>query len=193
MLRIVSDVSLARKTKCDGQHPTCSSCERRSLACNYVNEPNANGGGRGKRSNVAALQAAHQQQQQQQATQNVHSSQNSPVDAKPQHEANSTPHAHSLSQAHAQGQGYGQLHSKTRPGSPSVRDEQQQLQAVKVKGELLGNSPSPPGSTKRSLPDDEHLTARDGPSANKKLRVDYGGNGGNEDSKPPLVDVRASA
>ena len=189
MLRIVSDVSLARKTKCDGQHPTCSSCERRSLACNYVNEPNANGGGRGKRSNVAALQAAHQQQQQQQATQNVHSSQNSPVDVKPQHEATSTPHAHSLSQAHAQGQGYGQLHSKTRPGTPSVHDEQQQHQhqAVRVKGEFLGNSPSPPGSTKRSLPDDE------GSTANKKLRVDYGGNGGNEEPKPPLVDVRASA
>ncbi|KAI0036459.1 hypothetical protein K488DRAFT_11043, partial [Vararia minispora EC-137] len=30
----------ARKTKCDGLHPTCSSCARRSLQCNYVNDPN---------------------------------------------------------------------------------------------------------------------------------------------------------
>ncbi|KAF5369461.1 hypothetical protein D9758_002738 [Tetrapyrgos nigripes] len=28
----------ARKTKCDGAHPTCSSCARRSLACEYVND-----------------------------------------------------------------------------------------------------------------------------------------------------------
>ncbi|KAI0057819.1 hypothetical protein BV25DRAFT_1830736 [Artomyces pyxidatus] len=33
----------ARKTKCDGAHPTCSSCARRSLACNYVNDPNMPG------------------------------------------------------------------------------------------------------------------------------------------------------
>jgi hypothetical protein len=30
----------ARKTKCDGVHPTCSSCARRSLACEYVNDKN---------------------------------------------------------------------------------------------------------------------------------------------------------
>ncbi|VDC04445.1 unnamed protein product [Peniophora sp. CBMAI 1063] len=29
----------ARKTKCDGQHPTCASCARRNLTCNYVNDP----------------------------------------------------------------------------------------------------------------------------------------------------------
>ena len=29
----------ARKTRCDGAHPTCSSCARRSLRCNYVNDP----------------------------------------------------------------------------------------------------------------------------------------------------------
>ena len=29
----------ARKTRCDGAHPTCSSCSRRSLRCNYVNDP----------------------------------------------------------------------------------------------------------------------------------------------------------
>ncbi|KAI0755018.1 hypothetical protein C8Q80DRAFT_1142446 [Daedaleopsis nitida] len=29
----------ARKTRCDGAHPTCSSCQRRSLRCNYVNDP----------------------------------------------------------------------------------------------------------------------------------------------------------
>lgn len=29
----------ARKTKCDGAHPSCSSCARRSLQCSYVNDP----------------------------------------------------------------------------------------------------------------------------------------------------------
>ncbi|KAI1793413.1 hypothetical protein LXA43DRAFT_885698 [Ganoderma leucocontextum] len=33
----------ARKTRCDGAHPTCSSCSRRSLRCNYVNDPAAKG------------------------------------------------------------------------------------------------------------------------------------------------------
>ncbi|KAH7906015.1 hypothetical protein BJ138DRAFT_1016865 [Hygrophoropsis aurantiaca] len=33
----------ARKTKCDGAHPACSSCARRSLPCNY-NHETANGG-----------------------------------------------------------------------------------------------------------------------------------------------------
>ncbi|KAH9854643.1 hypothetical protein C2E23DRAFT_726170 [Lenzites betulinus] len=31
----------ARKTRCDGAHPTCGSCSRRSLRCNYVNDPAA--------------------------------------------------------------------------------------------------------------------------------------------------------
>ncbi|KAI0648118.1 hypothetical protein C8Q79DRAFT_1008469 [Trametes meyenii] len=31
----------ARKTRCDGAHPSCSSCSRRKLSCNYVNEPAA--------------------------------------------------------------------------------------------------------------------------------------------------------
>ncbi|THV00813.1 hypothetical protein K435DRAFT_854340 [Dendrothele bispora CBS 962.96] len=35
----------ARKTKCDGAHPTCSSCARRSLACEYVNDRGRGGGG----------------------------------------------------------------------------------------------------------------------------------------------------
>ena len=39
--------SLARKTRCDGAHPTCSSCARRSLRCNYVNDP-ANGNPKGR-------------------------------------------------------------------------------------------------------------------------------------------------
>ncbi|KAK0202009.1 GTP binding protein [Desarmillaria ectypa] len=30
----------ARKTKCDGAHPACSSCVRRNLLCNYVNDRN---------------------------------------------------------------------------------------------------------------------------------------------------------
>jgi hypothetical protein len=42
----------ARKTKCDGGHPTCSSCARRSLTCNYVNDPN--GGSRRKPSATAS-------------------------------------------------------------------------------------------------------------------------------------------
>ncbi|KAI0670848.1 hypothetical protein C8Q78DRAFT_1069577 [Trametes maxima] len=31
----------ARKTRCDGAHPSCSSCSRRKLSCNYVNDPAA--------------------------------------------------------------------------------------------------------------------------------------------------------
>ncbi|KAJ6613292.1 hypothetical protein B0H10DRAFT_2049045 [Mycena sp. CBHHK59/15] len=33
----------ARKTKCDGLHPSCSSCARRSLPCNYVHDSNGHG------------------------------------------------------------------------------------------------------------------------------------------------------
>lgn len=29
----------ARKTRCDGEHPACGACSRRSLACSYVNDP----------------------------------------------------------------------------------------------------------------------------------------------------------
>ncbi|KAI0259802.1 hypothetical protein BC834DRAFT_926130 [Gloeopeniophorella convolvens] len=43
----------ARKTKCDGGHPTCTSCARRSLQCNYVNDPHAPGGPRRKGSAAA--------------------------------------------------------------------------------------------------------------------------------------------
>ncbi|KAI9465627.1 hypothetical protein BJY52DRAFT_1245198 [Lactarius psammicola] len=48
----------ARKTKCDGGHPTCSSCARRSLTCNYVNDPNAPGGPRRKGSTAASEPAS---------------------------------------------------------------------------------------------------------------------------------------
>lgn len=34
---------VARKTKCDGAHPACSSCARRQLDCNYVHESIPNG------------------------------------------------------------------------------------------------------------------------------------------------------
>lgn len=34
---------VARKTKCDGGHPACSSCARRQLACNYVHDSIPNG------------------------------------------------------------------------------------------------------------------------------------------------------
>jgi hypothetical protein len=47
---------VARKTKCDGQHPTCQSCERRKLDCSYVNESS----GRGKRGHAAAAAQAAQ-------------------------------------------------------------------------------------------------------------------------------------
>ncbi|KAA1469857.1 hypothetical protein DENSPDRAFT_864419 [Dentipellis sp. KUC8613] len=40
----------ARKTKCDGAHPTCSSCTRRSLPCSYVNDAGAAGASRRKAS-----------------------------------------------------------------------------------------------------------------------------------------------
>ncbi|KAJ7175902.1 GTP binding protein [Mycena filopes] len=33
----------ARKTKCDGAHPSCSSCARRLLPCNYVHDSNGQG------------------------------------------------------------------------------------------------------------------------------------------------------
>lgn len=33
----------ARKTKCDGAHPACSSCARRQLDCNYVHDSIPNG------------------------------------------------------------------------------------------------------------------------------------------------------
>ncbi|KAL4251217.1 TRAFAC class TrmE-Era-EngA-EngB-Septin-like GTPase superfamily protein [Abortiporus biennis] len=43
----------ARKTRCDGGHPTCGSCARRSLSCNYVNDP-ANGNPKGRPKAVGA-------------------------------------------------------------------------------------------------------------------------------------------
>ncbi|KZT09112.1 uncharacterized protein LAESUDRAFT_722813 [Laetiporus sulphureus 93-53] len=36
---VACNVCRARKTRCDGAHPTCGSCARRSLACSYVNDP----------------------------------------------------------------------------------------------------------------------------------------------------------
>jgi hypothetical protein len=35
----------ARKTRCDGEHPACGACSRRSLACSYVNDPSPSMGG----------------------------------------------------------------------------------------------------------------------------------------------------
>ena len=46
----------ARKTRCDGGHPSCSSCARRSLPCNYVNDP-ANGNVRGRPKTAGAVSA----------------------------------------------------------------------------------------------------------------------------------------
>ena len=34
----------ARKTRCDGEHPACGACSRRSLACSYVNDPSSSMG-----------------------------------------------------------------------------------------------------------------------------------------------------
>ncbi|KAF8073709.1 GTP binding protein [Lyophyllum atratum] len=38
----------ARKTKCDGAHPACASCARRSLPCNYVHDSGPSGQGQKK-------------------------------------------------------------------------------------------------------------------------------------------------
>ncbi|KAJ6585029.1 hypothetical protein B0H19DRAFT_1107745 [Mycena capillaripes] len=43
----------ARKTKCDGAHPSCSSCARRLLPCNYVHD-SSNGNGQRKASRRAS-------------------------------------------------------------------------------------------------------------------------------------------
>ena len=41
--------NLARKTRCDGEHPSCGSCAKRNLPCNYVNDVgNGNPKGRPK-------------------------------------------------------------------------------------------------------------------------------------------------
>ncbi|KAG6897639.1 hypothetical protein C0992_012618 [Termitomyces sp. T32_za158] len=42
----------ARKTKCDGAHPACASCARRSLPCNYIHDsgPAGQGQKKGRRS-----------------------------------------------------------------------------------------------------------------------------------------------
>lgn len=48
----------ARKTKCDGLQPTCSSCARRSLQCNYVHDNNANGNNAKKTSRRASTSVA---------------------------------------------------------------------------------------------------------------------------------------
>ncbi|KAG5636184.1 hypothetical protein H0H81_008890 [Sphagnurus paluster] len=42
---------VARKTKCDGAHPACASCARRSMPCSYVHEsgPSGNGPKKGRR------------------------------------------------------------------------------------------------------------------------------------------------
>jgi hypothetical protein len=36
---------VARKTKCDSVHPTCSSCARRQLPCSYINPGSGRGAG----------------------------------------------------------------------------------------------------------------------------------------------------
>lgn len=64
---------------------------------------------------------------------------------------------------------------------------------MKVKGEAGGSSSSPPGSAKRSLPEDNDGEATVSASANKKLRVDFVGKGRVGSEEPPLVDVRSSA
>ena len=53
-----NNFQLARKTKCDGLHPSCSSCARRSLDCQYANE-SSNASGRRKNA-VAAAQPISQ-------------------------------------------------------------------------------------------------------------------------------------
>ncbi|KAF8558243.1 hypothetical protein OG21DRAFT_1474968 [Imleria badia] len=46
----------ARKTKCDGAHPACSSCARRSLPCNYNHDSSNNGANKkgGRRASLSS-------------------------------------------------------------------------------------------------------------------------------------------
>ncbi|KAG6831924.1 hypothetical protein H0H92_006525 [Tricholoma furcatifolium] len=46
----------ARKTKCDGAHPACASCARRSLPCNYIHDSGTSGQGqkKGRRASQAS-------------------------------------------------------------------------------------------------------------------------------------------
>ncbi|KAI0917261.1 hypothetical protein AcW2_007443 [Taiwanofungus camphoratus] len=50
---VACNICRARKTRCDGAHPTCGSCSRRSLPCNYVNDPHSSGGRGRARTTVA--------------------------------------------------------------------------------------------------------------------------------------------
>ena len=47
VILMMSTPTAARKTRCDGGHPSCSSCARRQLPCNYVNDP-TNGNPKGR-------------------------------------------------------------------------------------------------------------------------------------------------
>jgi Fungal Zn(2)-Cys(6) binuclear cluster domain len=47
-------LSLARKTKCDGAHPACSSCSRRSLPCSYVHDAASSNGSTAKKTSRRA-------------------------------------------------------------------------------------------------------------------------------------------
>ncbi|KAJ3791245.1 GTP binding protein [Lentinula aff. detonsa] len=49
----------ARKTKCDGAHPACSSCARRSLSCSYVTDRRS-GGDKARRASTSKVAAAAQ-------------------------------------------------------------------------------------------------------------------------------------
>ncbi|KAI3607634.1 gtp binding protein [Moniliophthora roreri] len=48
----------ARKTKCDGAHPACSSCARRSLPCNYVHDRGGSNNGEQKKAGNRRASAA---------------------------------------------------------------------------------------------------------------------------------------
>src|SRR5262249_31667524 len=49
------ELPLARKTKCDGAHPACQSCTRRSLPCSYIHDaPTSSGHGHKKVSRRAS-------------------------------------------------------------------------------------------------------------------------------------------
>ncbi|KAL6304339.1 hypothetical protein BKA93DRAFT_817544 [Sparassis latifolia] len=45
---VACNICRARKTRCDGAHPTCGSCSRRSLPCNYVTDAPGSSRSRGK-------------------------------------------------------------------------------------------------------------------------------------------------
>jgi hypothetical protein len=63
-VHIFTSFLVARKTKCDGAHPACASCARRSLPCSYIHDsaiPSTPGPKKGRRasSSKPTAESAH--------------------------------------------------------------------------------------------------------------------------------------